>query len=49
MQAMDRCIWALGWTEINSHSYWLREAQVQMGLDKPGPGYWCNLRAHTTP
>jgi len=45
--AEDRCDWTPGWTETNSHSYWLREAQVQSYMYKPGPGYWCNLRVHT--
>ena len=41
--------WAKGWTEINSRSYWLREARVQSDMDKPDPGYWCNMRAHFVP
>jgi len=43
--AEDRCDWALCWTETNSHSYWLMEAQVQSYMDKPGPEYWCNMQA----
>jgi len=38
--AEDRCDWAQGWTESNSRSYWLKEAQVQLYMDKPGPGNW---------
>ncbi len=47
--APDRFDWTPGWTETNSRSYWLREAQVQSDMDKPGPGYWCNMRAHFVP
>ena len=36
--ARDRCSWAQGWTEVNSHSYWLREAQVQAYLNKQAAG-----------
>jgi len=34
MMATDRCDWTLGWTETNSRSYWSREAQVQVHLNK---------------
>jgi hypothetical protein len=40
MVAPDRYDWTPGWTEANSHSYWLREDQVKAYMDKPGPGYW---------
>jgi len=36
--AEDRCVWTPGWTETNSRSYWLREAQVQAYLNKPAAG-----------
>lgn len=42
--ALNSCEWAPGWTETNSHGYWLKEAQAQSHLDKPGPGYWCDMR-----
>jgi hypothetical protein len=29
MLAQDEYGWALGWTETNSCSYWLKEAQAQ--------------------
>ena len=32
-----RFIWARVWTEPNSHSYWVKEAQVQVNLDKSAP------------
>ena len=32
--AQDRCDWAPGWTEPNSPSYWVKEAQAQSCLDK---------------
>ena len=38
MMAEVRCGWAPGWTEIRSRSYGLKEAQVQMQLNQPGPG-----------
>jgi len=38
--AEDRCDWAQGWTESNSRSYGLKEAQVQLDMDKPGPENW---------
>jgi hypothetical protein len=40
MMAPARYDWAQGWTETNSRSYWLKEAQVQADMDKPGPEYW---------
>lgn len=48
MLAKDRCVWTPGWTETNSHSYWLKEAQVQAYLDELGPGYWGNIEALLT-
>ena len=44
MLAPDSGDWAPGWTETNSHSYWLKEAQVQSQLYKPESGYWCDMR-----
>ena len=38
MMALTRFNWAQGWTETNSPGYWLKEAQVQVDLDKPGSG-----------
>jgi len=35
---LDRCGWTPGWTESHSRSYGLREAQVQVYLDKSAPG-----------
>ena len=43
MMALDRCDWAPCWTESNSHSYCLKEVQVQTFMDKPGPGYGCHM------
>jgi len=37
--------WTPGWTETRSRSYGLKEAQVQVKLNKPGPGDWRNMRA----
>ena len=34
----DRCGCTPGWTESHSHSYGLKEAQVQAYLDKSAPG-----------
>jgi hypothetical protein len=45
MLAQDSGSWATGWTETRSRSYGLKEAQVQMLLNQPGPGYWCNMQA----
>jgi len=44
MLAPDRYVWAQGWTESHSCSYGSKEARVQARMDKPGPGYWCNMR-----
>ncbi len=46
MLVLAGCDWTQGWTEANSLGYWLKEAQAQSQLDKPGPGYWCKLRTH---
>jgi len=46
--AEDRCGWTPGWTEIHSHSYGLKEAQVQACMDKPGPEYWSHVLAHSS-
>ncbi len=35
--AQDKLDWTPGWTETNSRSYWLREDQVQLRLNKPEP------------
>ncbi len=37
MMAKDRCDWTPGWTEDHSRSYGLREAQVQLYLEKVRP------------
>jgi hypothetical protein len=38
--ALDRYGWVQGWTEANSKSYWLREAQAQAYLGKLATGKW---------
>jgi hypothetical protein len=38
MMAQDSSGWTPGWTETRSHSYELKEDQVQMLLNQPGPG-----------
>jgi len=40
--AQVRCYWARGWTESNSQSYWVKEAQVQLCLSKSELWYWCD-------
>ena len=44
IMAPDRCDWTQNWTELNSRSYWVKEAQVQSYMDKSESGYWCNMR-----
>jgi hypothetical protein len=46
MMATDVRDWTPGWTDTHSQSYGLREAQVQVRLDKPGPGYWWYMRVN---
>jgi hypothetical protein len=38
MMAQDSSGWTPGWTETRSRSYGLKEDQVQMLLNQPGPG-----------
>jgi len=35
--AQDGVRWAPGWSEPNSRSYWLSEAQAQRAPDQPAP------------
>jgi hypothetical protein len=37
MMAQDSSGWTPGWTETRSRSYGLKEDQVQMLLNQPGP------------